>query len=105
MDGEVLNANDFEEFIYALASKTFSLPDSLCRPPAVARILASHACRNAVKFGDLLTNDYCRELVKRISCAQFPFICAHGRVSMAPLVDLRSLKRPVANLEGSTSRC
>ena len=101
VDGEVLNANDFEEFIYALASKTFSLPDSLCRPPAVARILASHACRNAVKFGDLLTNDYCRELVKRISCAQFPFICAHGRVSMAPLVDLRSLKRPVANLEGS----
>lgn len=39
-------------------------------------------------FNDLLSNEECVELISRLSQCAFPFQCAHGRPSMAPLVDL-----------------
>lgn len=39
-------------------------------------------------FNDTLTHDECAQLVSRLSRCAFPFQCAHGRPSMAPLVDL-----------------
>lgn len=39
-------------------------------------------------FNDPLSNDECVKLISRLSRCAFPFQCAHGRPSMAPLVDL-----------------
>jgi DNA mismatch repair protein MLH3 len=39
-------------------------------------------------FNDILTIQQCEELIARLSRCAFPFQCAHGRPSMAPLVDL-----------------
>jgi hypothetical protein len=58
------------------------------RPPAVARVLNSKACRGAVMFGDALPRATCSALLLRLSAARLPFQCAHGRPSVVPLVAL-----------------
>lgn len=55
------------------------------RPPAVNKLLASKACRKAIKFGDPLTHQECVELMEGLGQCSFPFNCAHGRPSMTPL--------------------
>lgn len=45
----------------------------------------------AIMFNDVLSRDECEALVRRLSRCSFPFQCAHGRPSMVPLVDVRSL--------------
>lgn len=39
-------------------------------------------------FNDVLSVEECEQLISRLSRCVFPFQCAHGRPSMAPLVDL-----------------
>ncbi len=39
-------------------------------------------------FNDVLTLEDCKRLLSRLAKCAFPFQCAHGRPSMAPLVDL-----------------
>lgn len=39
-------------------------------------------------FNDELTEEECKQLVRRLSRCAFPFQCAHGRPSMVPLVDI-----------------
>lgn len=39
-------------------------------------------------FNDELTHSECEDLMSRLSQCSFPFQCAHGRPSMAPLFDL-----------------
>jgi DNA mismatch repair ATPase MutL len=58
------------------------------RPPAVARVLNSKACRGAIMFGDPLSPYECAALLERLARTRFPFQCAHGRPSMVPLVTL-----------------
>lgn len=41
-------------------------------------------------FNDALSLEDCQQLVSRLSKCAFPFQCAHGRPSMAPLVDIGS---------------
>ena len=41
----------------------------------------------AIKFNDVLSLDECHSLVGSLSSCQLPFQCAHGRPSIAPLVD------------------
>ncbi|KAM0138771.1 hypothetical protein ACHAO1_003370 [Botrytis cinerea] len=54
-------------------------------PKGILELLNSRACRTAIMFNDELGADECRELVKRLANCKFPFMCAHGRVSMIPL--------------------
>ena len=89
INGEALRESDFVEFVHLLCKD--DVPDSLCKPPAVARILASHACRQSIKFGDSLTLEQCQCLIRKLSAVELPFICAHGRVSMVPLMNLNTL--------------
>ncbi|CAL8286519.1 unnamed protein product [Lota lota] len=56
-------------------------------PLTVLRVLASLACHGAIKFNDVLSRDECHSLVGSLSACQLPFQCAHGRPSIAPLVD------------------
>jgi DNA mismatch repair protein MLH3 len=41
-------------------------------------------------FNDELSNAECEDLVQRLAKCVFPFMCAHGRPSMVPLVGLGS---------------
>lgn len=57
-------------------------------PRAVRRVLNSKACRGAIMFGDELDDAQCKTLVSDLAECEHPFICAHGRPSVAPLAKL-----------------
>ncbi|KAF2872549.1 hypothetical protein BDV95DRAFT_570044 [Massariosphaeria phaeospora] len=57
-------------------------------PQGLVDMINSRACRSAIMFNDELTMQQCEELVSKLSSCVFPFMCAHGRPSMVPLVDL-----------------
>ncbi|OBT76152.1 hypothetical protein VF21_04809 [Pseudogymnoascus sp. 05NY08] len=65
-------------------------PDWVARmqgcPAGILDMLNSRACRGAVMFNDVLEPQECEELVRRLGGCKFPFLCAHGRPSMVPLV-------------------
>ncbi|XP_077412647.1 DNA mismatch repair protein Mlh3 isoform X2 [Vanacampus margaritifer] len=61
-------------------------------PLTVLKVLASLACHGAIKFNDRLNRDECHSLVASLSSCQLPFQCAHGRPSIAPLVDVLHLE-------------
>lgn len=88
-----LKKADFVEFVSSLASQRLMgpVPSAMCRPPAVTRILASRACRSAIKFGDEVPLQECERLVSQLARTDFPFQCAHGRVSVKPVLPLRAL--------------
>lgn len=39
-------------------------------------------------FNDVLSIEDCKALVRNLASCVFPFMCAHGRPSMVPLIDL-----------------
>lgn len=57
-------------------------------PPGLVDLINSRACRSAIMFNDMLSHEECEDLVKKLATCVFPFMCAHGRPSMVPLVDL-----------------
>ncbi|KAL4879734.1 hypothetical protein BJY04DRAFT_192808 [Aspergillus karnatakaensis] len=57
-------------------------------PQGILDLLNSRACRTAIMFNDGLSIEECESLVSRLANCVFPFQCAHGRPSMAPLVDI-----------------
>jgi DNA mismatch repair protein MLH3 len=61
-------------------------------PQGIIDMLHSRACRSAIMFNDELNPEQCEVLVKRLAGCMFPFQCAHGRPSLAPLVELRGLR-------------
>ena len=63
------------------------------RPPFVKRILASQACRYAIMFGDQLDISQCRILVDNLSKCDLSFVCAHGRPSIVPLLNLEEIEK------------
>lgn len=56
-------------------------------PRGLIDMLNSRACRSAIMFNDELSIVQCQELLSELSKCAFPFMCAHGRVSMVPLVE------------------
>jgi hypothetical protein len=85
---EPLTVADLREFLAYLAERR-GLPDKLLTPPVISRIVNSRACRGAVKFGDALSWSSCDDILQKLAVTELPFQCAHGRPSMAPLLDLR----------------
>jgi DNA mismatch repair protein MLH3 len=69
------------------------------QPPRLPALLASKACRSAVMFGDVLDNEQSVELVGRLGQTRRFDICAHGRPTLAPLLDLGRLEA----MRGSSS--
>jgi DNA mismatch repair protein MLH3 len=57
-------------------------------PRGIIDLISSRACRSAIMFNDELSRHECKDLVERLGTCVFPFICAHGRPSMVPLVHL-----------------
>ena len=71
-------------------------------PPAgVIRVLNSKACRSAIMFGDELVHSQCQNLVDALQDTQMCFICAHGRPTTVPLVDLIALGKATSALQAS----
>ncbi|KAI3367767.1 hypothetical protein L3Q82_026611 [Scortum barcoo] len=68
-------------------------------PLTVLKVLASLACHGAIKFNDSLSRDECHSLVASLSSCQLPFQCAHGRPSIAPLVDILHLDKDQQELQ------
>ncbi|PQE07420.1 hypothetical protein CJF30_00007164 [Rutstroemia sp. NJR-2017a BBW] len=54
-------------------------------PRSILELLNSRACRSAIMFNDELSLEECKELIMRLAATRFPFMCAHGRVSVIPL--------------------
>jgi len=99
---EPLTAQDLVEFAHSVALN-ISVPAGLCKPPAIPRILASQACRTAVRFGDVLSMPRCQDMIDKLAKTQLPFQCAHGRPSMAPLLDLRQIKQGSSTSGGNSN--
>lgn len=55
-------------------------------PRAVTNVTASAACHKAVRFGDVLTREMCSSIVACLAECEVPFLCAHGRPNVVPLV-------------------
>lgn len=51
--------------------------------------IASAACHAAVRFGDILSKSQCSTLLQSLAQCENPFVCAHGRPSIVPLVMLQ----------------
>jgi DNA mismatch repair protein MLH3 len=85
------------EFVHYVGEHALS-PDSTLRPPAFMRVLASQACHGAIRFGDELTRSQCETLLANLANTTAPFQCAHGRPSVAPLLDITALTANKAKL-------
>ncbi|KAH8587702.1 hypothetical protein B0O99DRAFT_694256 [Bisporella sp. PMI_857] len=59
-------------------------------PRGILDMLNSRACRGAIMFNDVLSNDQCDTLIRQLGQCKFPFQCAHGRPSLIPLVETGS---------------
>ncbi|CDH08791.1 related to DNA mismatch repair protein MLH3 [Zygosaccharomyces bailii ISA1307] len=57
-------------------------------PVTFQDILNNRACRSAIMFGDTLSIPECTSLVKKLAICRMPFLCAHGRPSAIPLLEL-----------------
>ena len=57
-------------------------------PKCVLRILASKACKSAVRFGDYLNKYDMQKIISELSDCNKPFQCAHGRPTMFPILNL-----------------
>ncbi|XP_046401919.1 uncharacterized protein LOC124167898 [Ischnura elegans] len=62
-------------------------------PQTLRDAINMKACRGAVKFGDSLSDQECRLLLRQLSACDTPFQCAHGRPSMFPIIELKQLNR------------
>jgi DNA mismatch repair protein MLH3 len=58
------------------------------QPPRLPALLASKACRSAVMFGDELSNEQSSALISKLRRTRRFDICAHGRPTLAPLLDV-----------------
>ncbi|KAF9251479.1 hypothetical protein CBS147339_2695 [Penicillium roqueforti] len=67
-------------------------------PQGIVDLLNSRACRTAIMFNDSLNIEECQALVSRLADCAFPFQCAHGRPSMIPILDLRTLSETAVSL-------
>ncbi|KAL5425389.1 hypothetical protein PMIN04_002570 [Paraphaeosphaeria minitans] len=71
-------------------------------PDGLIELVNSRACRSAIMFNDELSMEECRELVRGLCKCVFPFMCAHGRPSMVPLVDIGTAFSSETSTENTT---
>ncbi|GFZ45397.1 hypothetical protein JCM24511_03123 [Saitozyma sp. JCM 24511] len=57
-------------------------------PKEMLELANSKACRNAIMFGDRLDQEQCARLIDQLSKTRYPFMCAHGRPSLAPIAGI-----------------
>ena len=55
--------------------------------------LSSIACRSAIMFGDELSIYQCQTLISQLKKCNNPFVCAHGRPSIIPLMSFNKKRK------------
>jgi DNA mismatch repair protein MLH3 len=60
-------------------------------PEGLIDMINSRACRSAIMFNDELDLFQCEDLIRKLADCVFPFMCAHGRPSLVPLVEVAKL--------------
>jgi DNA mismatch repair ATPase MutL len=83
--GRVAQVADMLEFLNDLGSLAGG---SSIKPKFVSSVLASNACRYATMFGESMSLQQCQNLIEALAKCQLPFVCAHGRPSIIPLIDM-----------------
>ena len=86
---KVAKKGDFLQYLQALESR--SSDAALVTPAFIKRTIASNACRYSIMFGDHLSSEQMENLIGSLSKCDLPFICAHGRPSVIPLLSLKGL--------------
>ncbi|XP_029170743.1 uncharacterized protein LOC114940311 [Nylanderia fulva] len=74
-----------------LKNHSTSRPNTL--PLTIHNAIASEACHGAIKFGDKLTLEQCKDLIKLLKFTKFPNRCAHGRPTIIPVMELSELEK------------
>ncbi|XP_015428859.1 PREDICTED: DNA mismatch repair protein Mlh3-like [Dufourea novaeangliae] len=62
-------------------------------PHTIHNAIAMEACHGAIKFGDPLTLQQCKWLLKLLKKTKIPTRCAHGRPSVVPILELSELDK------------
>ena len=57
-------------------------------PTCIIHALQSRACRKAIKFGDVISNEEAQQLILNLSRCQTPNHCAHGRTVVVPIYNI-----------------
>ena len=86
---KIAKKEDFLQYLQALESR--SSDAALVTPAFIKRTIASNACRYSIMFGDKLSSEQMENLIDSLSKCNLPFICAHGRPSVIPLLSLECL--------------
>ena len=86
---KVAKKEDFLQYLQALEIR--SSDAVLVAPAFIKRTIASNACRYSIMFGDKLSSEHMENLLSSLSECNLPFICAHGRPSVIPLLSLEGL--------------
>lgn len=86
--GRLLDESDFRSYLRQLLDTNgrTEIPDS------IQRVLASIACRSAVMFGDRLDPQQGQAVVENLKATRLSFQCAHGRPTVAPLIDMGNFR-------------
>lgn len=92
--GSVVNSDLVKEFILEQLNY-LRTANGRCNMSSttIFKVLASHACHGAIKFGDKLSLSTCNNIMKELSKCDLPFQCAHGRPSIAPLLKLDMIRK------------
>ena len=85
--GWTISVDELRELLHNIANMN-SNAIQVYIPKCVQRVLASKACRSAIKFGDKLNDKQMSSLLKQLSECKLPFQCAHGRPTLFPIADL-----------------
>lgn len=89
--GRTPSVSEFTSFVNELGHVAGAA--DCVKPSFVKNILASNACRYATMFGDELQHSRCVDLIASLGACRLPFVCAHGRPSVVPLIEV-SKERP-----------
>jgi DNA mismatch repair ATPase MutL len=56
-------------------------------PNCLMHALQTRACKRAIKFGDVISDERAHELIRQLAACKLPNHCAHGRTVIAPIFD------------------
>lgn len=98
--GKAIPASELQ--LYINQQQHCKVIDRKVVPNAICRAFASQACRVAIKFGDVLNDEECCELLGKLKNTQLCFICAHGRPTTLPVVDLQRVLKASARISKSS---
>ncbi|XP_043258541.1 mismatch repair endonuclease PMS2 [Colletes gigas] len=80
---------DIEELIFLIREGGMENKENhIYRPSRVSQMLASRACRAAVKIGTFLNNNEMQKLVMQMAQMESPWNCPHGRPTIRHLLSL-----------------